>query len=120
MEHSIKSFWADHVKAANISGLSLAQYARDHAVPLKQLYAWRSKFKVEGTLSVPSSPSNVAVVARRFVAVRLARPLSVEPVASAAAPRCQLILAPGISLELSELPDPSWLIALQRAAQGAR
>ena len=62
MEHSIKSFWADHVKAAKISGLSLAQYARDHAVPLKQLYAWRSKFKVEGTLSVPSSPSNDAVV----------------------------------------------------------
>ena len=120
MEHSIKSFWADHVKAANSSGLSLAQYARDHAVPLKQLYAWRSKFKVEGTLSVPSSPSNVAVVARRFVAVRLARPLSVEPVARAAAPRCQLLLAPGVSLELSELPDPSWLVALQRAAQGAR
>ena len=120
MEHSIKSFWADHVKAAKISGLSLAQYARDHAVPLKQLYAWRSKFKVESTLSVPSSPSNVAVAARRFVAVRLARPLSVEPVASAAAPCCQLILAPGVSLELSELPDPSWLIALQCAAQGAR
>ena len=120
MEHSIKSFWADHVKAAKISGLSLAQYARDHAVPLKQLYAWRSKFKVESTLSVPSSPSNVAVAARRFVAVRLARPLSVEPVASATVPCCQLILAPGVCLELSELPDPSWLVALQRAAQGAR
>ena len=120
MEHIIKSFWVDHVKAARSSGLSLAQYARDHGVPLKPLYAWRSKFKVSGLPAAPSGTSNAPVVARRFVAVRVARPLPVEPVCIAAAARCRLVLAPGMSLELSELPDPNWLIALQRTAQGVR
>ena len=71
MEHSIRSFWADHVRAANSCELSLAQYARDHAVPLKQLYAWRSKFKVEGTLSVPSKLHQRFFVFKNSVSARI-------------------------------------------------
>ena len=118
-----KSYWVDHVTAANGSGLSLAQYARDHDVPLKMLYVWRSKFKAQSLPRASVSANKVNADTQRFVAVRIARALAVNSPAAPAAgmqPRCRLILAPGVGLEISELPDPNWLIALQRAAQGAR
>jgi transposase-like protein len=37
--------WQSRLEAAYASGLSLSEYAQQHKLPLKQLYAWRSRFK---------------------------------------------------------------------------
>ena len=119
-----RSYWVGHVTAAKSSGLSLAQYARDHGVSLRLLYGWRTKFKVQSSPEAPSGASKVHLDSQRFVSVRVASalPNNLEATTTSAVsqPRCRLILAPGVGLEILELPDPTWLIALQRAAQGGR
>ena len=116
-----KSYWLGHVAAANDSRLSLAQNARDNGVPLKMLYVWRSKFKAQSLPEAAVSANKARGDTQRFIAVSVARALPTNSIATTAAqPRCRLILAPGVGLEISELPDPNWLIALQRAAQGGR
>jgi hypothetical protein len=37
--------WQARLEAAHTSGLTLSEYARQHKLPLKQLYAWRFRLK---------------------------------------------------------------------------
>ena len=116
-----KQYWMEHIAAAGHSGLSLSRYASRHNVPVKALYYWRSKLTKQDARSLRGASVSVpaSVPARRFVAVRVAESAPLNQLSSATS-RCQLVLASGIRLEMSELPDPVWLIALQRAASGIR
>ena len=81
----------------------------------------QSGFKAQSLPEAAVSANKARGDTQRFIAVSVARALPTNSIATTAAqPRCRLILAPGVGLEISELPDPNWLIALQRAAQGGR
>lgn len=117
-----KEYWSEQVAAARRSGKSLSSYAREHEVSRTSLYQWCSKLKREGL----ATPRDSAVAQSRFMAVRVAEPAPVKqlmgsaPSIGSSLSHCRLVLAPGVGLEMSELPDPHWLVALQRAAQGVR
>ncbi len=38
-------FWLDHIEAANSSGLSIVQYAKQHDIKAQSLYQWRNAMK---------------------------------------------------------------------------
>lgn len=40
-----QSLWQSRLAAAEQSGVALADFAKQHALPIKQLYAWRSRLK---------------------------------------------------------------------------
>lgn len=99
-------FWSAHVAAAKLEAISASEYARRHSIAVSALYYWQHKLKATGE-AIPPSPSS------KFVALRVAE-----------TPRCTnnctLALPSGLRLEMSALPAPEWLAALERAAPGAR
>jgi len=52
-----QSLWLSRIQAAQASGLSLAQYAEQHNLPLKQIYAWRATFKKMGIADFSQNPA---------------------------------------------------------------
>ncbi len=52
-----QSLWLSRIQAAQASGLSLAQYAEQHNLPLKQFYAWRATFKKMGLDGFSQNPA---------------------------------------------------------------
>jgi hypothetical protein len=104
------AFWLEHVAAIKRESISTNAYAQRHGIAVKRLYYWQRKSRaaMAATLVRPSQP-------KAFIAVRVAEPL-VAPVPIS----CTLVLGSGIRLEMSALPTPQWLVALGRAAQGAR
>ncbi len=44
-----KQFWLDHIEAANRSGLSIIQYAKQHNIKAQRLYQWRNVIKNSST-----------------------------------------------------------------------
>lgn len=99
-------FWSAHVAAAKLETISASEYARRHGIAVSALYYWQRKLKVTGKAIAASRPG-------KFVALRVAdtaqRPCS-----------CTLALPSGLRLEMSALPAPEWLAALEHAALGAR
>ena len=103
------AFWNQHVAAVARGTLSTSEYAKRHGLAAKSLYYWQNKLKVATTRSGGDN------AASKFVGFRV--------IDAAIAPRpnhCTLILPAGIRLEMTALPAPEWLVALGRAAQGAR
>ena len=99
-------YWLKHVAAIKREGLSTNAYAKEHGLAAKRLYYWQRK---AAGVAVPS----VAKQASAFIALR------VESTAGTPAPNCILILSSGLRLEMTALPAPSWLVALNQASQGA-
>lgn len=112
--------WEQHVAAARQQNLSTKAYADKHGLAASTLYYWQRKLQgmtnaqAVGDPSSPSSPSNST---SKFVALRVA---DTERVNAQLSPYCTLILAAGIRLDMSSLPDPRWLAELGRATQAAR
>jgi transposase-like protein len=102
-------FWAEHVAAAKLEGMSLSAYAKQHGFTAKRFYYWQRK------LSAAAAHPVGTISAKSFIAVRVA-----EPVISQRLVGCTLVLESGMRLEMSGLPAPEWLAALGRAARGAR
>lgn len=102
-------FWAEHVAAAKLEGISLCAYAKQHGIAVKRFYYWQRK------LSAAAANPVRAIPAKSFVAVRIA-----EPVINQRPVGCTLMLESGMRLEMSGLPAPEWLAALGRAARGIR
>jgi transposase-like protein len=98
-------FWTSHVEACCRSGSAASVYARQHGLKLSSLYYWRRKVELAGTDSAAS----------KFVALRV-----VPALTDAATGACTLILRSGLRLELTALPSPTWLLALDQAHAGAR
>lgn len=89
-----KQFWLDHIEAANRSGLSIVQYAKQHNIKAQRLYQWRSVIK---------NSSTTVSTEEKFTRIVTSTPL---PTA-----RVTLRLS-GASLEFDSLPDPQWLSSL--------
>ena len=103
-------FWLEHVAAFNRQLISASEYAKRHGIAVKRLYYWQRKLRTN-TAKVPVRASQ----AKAFVAVRVA-----EPVVEQRPFSCTLVLESGMRLEMSMLPAPAWLAALEHAVQGAR
>jgi len=107
-----REYWSSHVTTIKTEGVTTSAYARQHKLSLACLYYWQRKLQSQ------SAPHSVAVAApkhqSKFVALRVS-----DAVADIAPPswRCTLVLAGGMRLEMSALPDPDWLAAVGRANQ---
>ena len=108
-------FWADHVTAAKRETVSSSEYARRHGISVAALYYWQRKLKT-ATASTPKKVSTPAhpTHANQFVELRVLDKQSIPPCP------CILIISSKLRLEMTALPEPSWLIALGYAIQGAR
>lgn len=104
-----RQYWVDHVSANKQAGISGAAYAQLHGICVKALYYWQRKLN-------PSTPSKPAPAdTNNFVALRVAHSAS-ERVAAG----CILFMPSGLRLEMSSLPSPEWLVALNRTMQSVR
>ncbi len=97
-------FWVAHVAAVKLEAISASEYARLHGLSVTALYYWQHKLKSKAGASEAGQES-------KFMALRVAvqRPNL-----------CTLVLPSGLHLEMSALPAPEWLTALERAFPGAR
>ncbi len=108
-------FWVGHVAAAKRETIPASEYARRHGISVAALYYWQHKLKSATThtpkkASTPATPAH----ASSFVALRVMDTPVMPPCL------CILVLSPELRLEMSALPEPSWLAALGYAMQGAR
>jgi len=97
-------FWEAHVAAVKLEAISASEYARRHGLSVAALYYWQHKLKSNAGVSEAGQDS-------KFVSLRVAVP---RPCL------CTLVLPSGLHLEMSALPAPEWLTALERAFPGAR
>lgn len=108
--------WEQHVAAARKQNVSTKTYANQHGLSPSSLYYWQRKLQTTTNVRVVASQISPINHTGKFVALRVA---DACPVSAQRPSHCALILAPGIRLEMSALPDPQWLAALARTAQGA-
>ena len=108
-------FWESHVAAAKRETISAGEYARRHNISVAALYYWQRKLKT-ATASTPKKVTKLAKPAHAssFVELRVLDNVVASPCL------CTLVLSSELRLEMSALPDPSWLAALGYAMQGAR
>lgn len=110
-------YWSKHIAAIKFQGISASAYAKQHDLALATLYYWQRKLQSNSTavgttvepMTAPRRPS-------KFIALTVGDPM--RNVAQSHTP-CTLVLAGGMRLEMSALPDPQWLAAVGRIAQGA-
>ena len=108
-------FWKGHVAAATREAISSSEYARRHNISVAALYYWQRKLKVASA----STPKKILTLAKPahaspFVELRVLDKVVMPPCL------CTLVLPSDLRLELTALPEPSWLAALVYAMQGAR
>jgi hypothetical protein len=108
-------FWEGHVAAAKLETISASEYARRHNISVSALYYWQHKVKAT-TANTPKKISGLAKPAHAssFVELRVLGKQLVPPCP------CTLVLSSDLRLEMSALPEPSWLVALGYAMQGTR
>ena len=95
-------FWHQHIQQAHEQQLPLTEYAQQNGLSASALYAAKGVLKGKGVLS-----DETAVGTVQFTAVR---------VISDALGGCTVRM-PGLILELSSLPSPSWLAALSQTLE---
>lgn len=99
-------YWSDHLVAIDAEGINTKAYAKREGLSVSALYYWRKRLKAENatqgqTLAVAPQPG------QQFVAVQISEATSRVS--------CSLILAPGVRLELAQLPSAQWLAELGAA-----
>ena len=92
-----QQYWAEQLKQAEDSGLSLVDYARLNNIPPAHLYQWRSTLKKQkGSHNIKTS-----------------EPHHFAQVVSTVTPIIPLTLQLGhAQLQFGSLPDPDWIVAL--------
>ena len=104
-------FWAGHVAAATRETVSASEYARRHGISVVlAAHAENHHRQSAKKVSTPAKPAH----ASSFVELRVLDKPLVPPCL------CTLVLPSELRLEMSALPEPSWLVALGYAMQGAR
>lgn len=117
MTMTTKQYWSGHVAAVKAQAITTKAYAQRHGLVLSTLYYWQRKLKP--TAATQASPEPMAATRQRskFVTLHVKAPHdAVRPMAT----NCTLVLGAGVRLEMLALPEPQWLTALARCAQGAR
>lgn len=99
-------YWSDHLAAIAAEGIQTRAYAEREGLSASALYYWRKRLK-----AAAADSAIVSLAAPRaggqFVPVQLSDVF--QPV------RCSLTVAPGVRLELTQLPPPDWLAGLADA-----
>lgn len=108
-------FWQGHVAAAKRETISASEYARRHGISVAALYYWQHKCRAAPVvIASKASKLTKPAHASQFVALRV-----LDKAVAPSCP-CTLVLPSDLRLEMSALPEPSWLAALGYAMQGAR
>ena len=97
MQHNLAprhQFWSDKLQEAEQFDGSLAEFARQHNIPAKKVYQWRSTLR-STTTSVTQETRFAQVVSN-----------------SSGGAAALTIVLPNAKLQLSSLPDPKWLAEL--------
>jgi len=110
-----KQYWSSHVAAAKTEGIAIRAYAKRDNLALSTLYYWQRKLRLETTVHAKAETLVATKQSSKFVALRINEAGSVAQQAPA---KCTLVLTGGMRLEMAALPDPQWLAALGRCAQG--
>lgn len=110
-----RDYWSNHVAAIKARGVTASAYARQHKLSVASLYYWQRKLQSQSALhsvevAAPKTQS-------KFVALRVR---DTVPEVMPPSCRCTLVLAGGIRLEMSALPDPQWLAQVDRCNHEAR
>lgn len=106
MLHGVE-FWSAHLSAITAEGISTKTYAQREGLSPASLYYWRKRLKPSAGAHVQTEGHESQVPS--FVAVRVSE--------AAQAASCTLVIAPGVRLELAQLPAPAWLAAFSAAIQ---
>ncbi len=102
---NVTEFWQGHVATVRQEGVAVTVYAKRHGLSLASLYYWRQKLSKAASVAAPAPIS-------RFVSVRIAD-------AASTSGACTVVLPSGLRLEMSALPAPAWLAALEQSFAGA-
>ena len=90
-------YWADLLKSAEDSGLSLVEFAKTKDIPAQRLYQWRSTLREQSRLKhAPTSANFAQVISKPFSGGAMSIDLG------------------GIQLRFERLPDVQWLDTLLR------
>jgi hypothetical protein len=102
-----KQYWSRHLTAIANENVTTKAYAEREGLSAAALYYWRKRLKDDAAADTGAT----SAAKRQLVPVQVAP--SGQPRA-----HCTLMLAPGIHLELAQLPDPQWLASLVSATAG--
>lgn len=111
-----RHYWSKHIAAIKLQGITSSAYAKRHDLALATLYYWQRKLRPATTAGTGIEPTQNPRRSSKFIALTVGDP--VPEVVRSGSP-CTLVLAGGMRLEMSALPDPQWLATLGRSAQGA-
>lgn len=103
-------YWLDHLRAASVQGMKLAEYARVAQVDSDALYRWRALFKRQGVSIVENS----VAAPLSFAAVQIA-----DTQRSAGA-EVTVHVGAVLRLQCASWPDPRWLAELSQRLQERR
>ena len=95
-------YWAELLKCAESSGMSLAEFAKTKDIPAQKLYQWRSTLRDQPVAKKPAVPTKFAQVV-------------VPPFSGA-----MTIELSGARLRFERLPDVQWLSHLLRSQDSVR
>ena len=90
-------YWAELLKNAEDSGMSLVEFAKTKDIPVQKLYQWRSTLRVQPAPRKPAAPTKFAQV----VVAPLSGTMTIE--------------LGGARLRFERLPDVQWLSHLLRS-----
>ena len=108
-------YWSKHIAAIKFQGITTSAYARQHELSLATLYYWQRKLQSNSTAGTTVEPMTAPRRPSKFIALTVGEPTYV----TRSGTPCTLVLAGGLRLEMATLPDPQWLAAVGRSAQGA-
>ena len=111
-----QQYWSKHIAAIKRQGITTSAYARQHQLALTSLYHWQRRLRVAQTLGTGFESAAASPRPSKFIALSVSDSLIDR---SRSSTHCTLVLAGGMRLEMPALPDPQWLAALGRSAQGA-
>lgn len=99
-------YWSDHLAAIAVEGIQTKAYAKREGLSVSALYYWRKRIK-DAASSTVVAPAVAPRTSSQFVPVQVRDVFHPVP--------CSLSVAPGVRLELAQLPTPEWLAALAGA-----
>ena len=103
-------FWAQHLEAIANEGIRTKGYADREGLDVSKLYQWRKRLNRNNTGS--SASVKPAVIPEAGSQNSLSQFIRVNAPSSPARFGCQLEFPSSLRLNLSALPDPQWLAAL--------
>ena len=107
-------YWAEHVAAAKLEPLSMAEYAKQHDISVSTLRYWQRKLKIAANTAVVESGQK-----NEFVALYI-EDAPALPTTVSSKPSVFTLALSGMTLTMPSLPEPEWLAALGYALQGSR